>query len=262
MVKHRRFTLTILLVLYCFSLITCPGSANMGGYIVESAPPGMDPGTPLETVKVPVWEYSPQDAAVILALLVSPLLLFPVELLFTLKLYVYLGYRKIAKKNVLDNPSRSTIFHYIQGSPGTDFMEISVETGVSPNSLRYHLAVLKLTNKVTMLETSRNTRYYENSGSYPVMAQKVLKYLHNKPARTLLKLIKENPNLSRVQLEIALGVSGAGVNWHMHQLSEDGILVIRKAGRNARYVINNEVIPYLEKYLPLFDSLPEAEGTG
>ena len=84
------------------------------------------------------------------------------------------------------------------------------------------------------------------------MEQKILKYLHNKPTRTLLQLIKENPHLTRVQLEIAIGISGAGVNWHMHRLSDDGILTIRKDGRTAQYVLNSTVIPHLEKYLPLY----------
>jgi predicted transcriptional regulator len=261
MIRRRDFVLASLFALYCFSSITCPGVANMGGYTVGPVPPVMDPGTPLETVKVPVWEYTPRDAATILALSSSSLLLFPVELLFLLKLFTYLGFRKIRKNNVLDNPSRSAIFHYIQESPGTDFTEISRETGVSENSLRYHIAVLKLMNKVTMLETTRNARYYENAGSYPEMEQKVLKYLHNKPTRALLRLIKENPNLTRVQLELAMEMSGAGVNWHMNRLSEDGLLSIRKAGRIAQYEINNEVMPYLEKHLDQLDSLPEAEGT-
>jgi predicted transcriptional regulator len=107
-------------------------------------------------------------------------------------------------------------------------------------------------NKVTMLETSRNTRYFENSGLYSAMERKVLKYLHNTPTRTLLQLLMVNPDLTRVQIEIALGISGAGVNWHMHRLSDDGLLVIRKVGRTARYELNSDIIPYLEKYLPLY----------
>ena len=146
----------------------------------------------------------------ILALSFSPVLLFPLELLFIAKLFAYLGFRRIQRKNLLDNPSRNEIFHYIRKSPGTDFTEISRNTGVSPNSLRYHLAVLKIMNKVTMLETTRNTRYFENSGVYPAMEQKVLKYLRNRPTRTLLTLIRNNPNLTRAQLKVALGISGAG----------------------------------------------------
>ena len=261
MITRRSSCLFILLALYCFSLAACPVLADMGGYTVQPVPPGMAPGTPFETVKVPEQDYTPQDYAIIFALSVSPLLLCPVELLFLFKIYAFLGFRRILRKNVLDHPSRSVILQFIHNSPGTDFSEISRETGVPQNSLRYHLAILKLNHKVTVLETSRNTRYYENSGRYSVTEQKILKYLHNTPTRTLLKLIKENPSLTRVQLENALRISGAGVNWHMHRLSDDGVLAIRKEGRNARYEINHEVLPYLEKYLPLFEASADTKGT-
>jgi len=162
------------------------------------------------------------------------------------------GYRKIAKNNVLDNPSRSAIYQFIRKTPGTDFSEISRKTGVTPNSLRYHLAILKIMNKVTILKTTRNTRYFENSGSYSGTEQVVLKYLHNKPTRILLQLLMNNPYLTRAQIERTMGVSGAGVNWHMNRLSDDGLLTIRKDGRYARYEINAEVVPHLEKYLQLY----------
>lgn len=254
MKQRRNFIIITLLALYCFSLCVCPVLANMGGYTVEPVSPGMVTGTPVETVKVPVWEYTPQDVAIILALSISPILLVPLEWIFILKVFLVLGFRKIQRNNVLDSPSRSVIFHYIQNSPGTNFTEIAKETGISDSSLRYHLAVLRLTNKVTLLDTSRSTRYYENSGEYSPMEQKILKYLHNRSTRTLLCLIYENPVLCRKQLENAMDVSGAAITWHMHRLSDDGILAIKKDGRNARYEINPDAMPCLEKFLPLFES--------
>ncbi len=249
--NKRIYFITAFLLLLGFSSIV-PVSADMGGYTVEPITPDMITGPSQDLVPVQLWELPPRVLAIYSALVITPLLVFPVELFFFLKLFAYLGYRKIVKKNVLDNPSRNAVFRFIRETPGTDFSEISRKTGVTQNSLRYHLAILKLMNKVTMLETSRNTRYFENSSCYSVMEQKVLKYLHNTSTRTLLQLIKENPDLSRVQIEIATGVSGAGVNWHIHRLSDDGLLAIRRAGRNARYEINDEIIPYLEKYLPLY----------
>jgi len=170
--------------------------------------------------------------------------------IFSFKLFAWLGYRKIAKTNVLYNPAREVIYHYIRETPGTDLSGISRETGITRNSHRYHLAVLKLTNKVTLLETSRNARYFGNSDGYPAMEQMVLKYLHNKSTRALLNLVKEDPNRTRSDLANAVGISGAGVNWHMQRLSDDGILAIRRMGKNTRYEIRNDVVPYLEKYLP------------
>lgn len=254
------FFLTIFLM-SAFSSIF-PASAIPGGYTVEPATDDMITGPSQDLVHLELWQYPPQALAICLALIFCPLLVFPIEIFFFLKLFAYLGYRKIAKKNVLDCPSRDTIFHFIMKTPGTDFSEISRKTGVSPNSLRYHLAILKLTNKVTVLNTSRNTRYFENSGRYSAMEKKVLKYLHNKPTRILLQHLTENPGLTRGQLETAVGISGAGVNWQMNRLSDDGLLTIRKTGRTARYELTAEAIPYLEKYLPHYDdrSIRNAEN--
>ena len=240
---------SVLVLTLNFSLVISV-SAGAGGYVLQPAMPEMITGPSQELTPVPLWQHPPRVLAIYLVLLLTPVLVFPVELFFLLKLIAGFGIRQIAQKNVLDNPSRSVIFHYIRESPGTDLAEISRETGITQTTLRYHLAVLKLMNKVTLLETNRNCRYYENSSRYPVMEQKVLKYLHNKPTRTLLQLIKENPDMNRIQLESALGVSGAGINWHMHRLSDDGLLAIRKSGRSARYEIPHEVLPVLEKYLP------------
>jgi predicted transcriptional regulator len=250
--NNRGYFITAVFLLLGFSFIIS-ASADSGGYTVEPATPDMITGPPVELVPVQLWELPPRVLAIYAALAISPLLLFPVELLFFIKLFAYFGFRKVANKNVLENPSRNEVFHFIRETPGANFAEISLGTGVSRNSLRYHLAILKLTNKVTILGTSRNKRYFENSGRYPAMEQKVLKFLHNTPTRTLLQLLRKNPDLTRIQMEAALGISGAGVNWHMNRLSDEGLLVIKKVGRHARYEINYEIIPYLEKYLPRYE---------
>lgn len=249
--KNHLFFITALSLLLCiFSIV--PVFAEFGGYTVEPANPDMITGPPQEIVRVGFFDLPPRVMAIYLALLVSPVLIFPVELFFLLKLFAYLGYRRISKRNVLSNQSRDTIYQFIKKTPGADFSEISQETGVNENTLRYHLAILKIMNKVTILDTSRNVRYFENSGSYSAWEQVVLKYLHNKTSRTLLHLLLANPELTRAEIETTIGISGAGVNWHMHRLADDGFLTIRKNGRNARYEISPEIIPYLEKYLPLY----------
>lgn len=245
----RILSITAIFILLGLFLII-PVSADNAGYVVKPATPGMIPEHSRELTLVPLWEHPLRALVINLALFLSPLLAYSIELFFFLKLFTGLGFRRIAKKNVLDNSARSAIYHYIRETPGTDFSEISRETGIAQNSLRYHLAVLKLMNKVTLLETSRNARYFENSDAYPVMEQMVLKYLHNKPTRALLSLVREDPNRTRTDLATATGISGAGVNWQMQRLSDDGILAIRREGKNTRYEIRNDVVPYLEKYLP------------
>lgn len=244
-------SITAIFLLFILSLIILV-SADNGGYEVRPASSDMIVGPPQEFSLIPLWENSPRTLVIFQALFLFPLFVYPIEVFFSLKLFAWLGFRKIAKKNVLANSARSTIFHYIRETPGTDFSEISRETGITQNSLRYHLAVLRLMNKITLLETSRNARYFENSDAYPVREQMILKYLHNRPTRALLNLVKEDPNRTRSDLATAIGISGAGVNWHMQRLSDDGIIAIRREGKNTRYEINDDIIPYLEKYHTLY----------
>lgn len=251
-----------LFALGCLLLIVSPAGALPGDYLVEPLPPGAEMGPPADTVKVePPGPVTPVDQVWLFALNNFPDLLTILEILIIVKLGLYLGYRKLQKKNVLENSSRSVIYHYIQESPGADFTEISRETGVHENSLRYHLTVLKVMNKVSVLETSRNTRYYENSEKYPPFEKKVIRYLRNDATRRLLLMVKENPGLSRHELETALHISGAGINWHMHRLSGDGILTVRKDGRYAKYELNPDVIPFLEKHQKETDHEPDSGST-
>jgi len=247
----RILSITAFFLLFIY-LFIIPVSADAGGYIVKPVPSGLNPEHLRELPLVPLCEQPFRALAINLTLFLSPLLIYPIEVFFSLKLFAWLGFRKIAKKNVLANSARSAIFHYIRETPGTDFSEISRETGITQNSLRYHLAVLRLMNKITLLETSRNARYFENSDAYPVREQMILKYLHNRPTRALLNLVKEDPNRTRSDLATAIGISGAGVNWHMQRLSDDGIIAIRREGKNTRYEINDDIIPYLEKYHSLY----------
>lgn len=254
MKKRRSVSPGVLFALCCLSLLSCHGAAAIGGYVVEPGPRDGPLGTPAETRLISPEEYTLEDQVIIFLSANAPFLLWLIPLLFLLKLSLYLGFRKIKRGNVLDNPTRSIIYHYIRESPGADLTGISHETGISENSLRYHLTVLKLMNKVDILETTRNARYYENSGTYPLLEQKVLKHLRNRSTRALIRLVKENPGLSRVQLEAALGLSGAGINWHMHRLSDDGILTIKKEGRNASYDLRPDVIAFLEVHLERYDA--------
>jgi len=248
MLKHRNYLPSLFIILYFCSFIVPVVSANIGGYTVEPITSDMDPGMPLETVKGSVWSLTPLDIATILALSISPLLLFPVELFFFLKIFVYLGYRKIRRINVLDNNARCTVYQCIQDNPGIFFMEISNQTHVKPGTLRYHLGILEVTGKITLLKSRGHSRYFENSGRFSVMEQKIVRFLRNDTERSIFTNLLRNPETTRKDLETCLGISGAAVSWHMNRLREEGVLLINKTGRNARYELSPDARRYLEKY--------------
>jgi predicted transcriptional regulator len=249
MMKCRSLTAALFIGLCFCSFSLSPVSANVGGYTVEPVTVGMDTGTPLETTQDTIWDLTPRDIATILALTLSPTLLFPVELFFLLKMFAYLGYRKIATANALDNDVRESIYTCIRNNPGIHFNALSRETEIKPGTMKYHLSILKLTNKIVFLETAGHTRYFENSGKYSPTEQKVLRFLRSGRERAIFEFLLKDPDMTRGDLEQRLNISGAAVSWHIRRLSDEGILVVRKIGRDARYEINPEARLYIKKYL-------------
>jgi predicted transcriptional regulator len=228
------------------------------GYVVTPATDAdLKDATPVETVQVSFWELPPRVMLLSVILSISPLLVFPVELFFFLKMFSYLGYRKIAAASVLDSPARTVLYDAIVKNPGIFFNELVRITGMKQGTLRYHIAILKLTGKITDLDARGDTRYFENSGRFTVTEQKVLKYLRNSRERSIFEYLMENPAMTRKDLVERLGVSGATVSWYTGRLSDDGLLVVAKVGKNVRYEINSEVRHFLEKYLkPLSGDQP------
>ena len=180
---------------------------------------------------------------------ISPVLLVPLELFFFIQSLTFLGYRKITAGNVLGSPARTLIFETIRANPGIYFNELSRETGLNRGTLRYHLALMRMTGKISTLAMEGDIRYFENSGRFSETEQKVLKYLRNDKERAIFAHLMDNPETTRGDLETMLGISGAAVTWHTNRLCNAGMLTVARSGKTARYLIDPDARTYLEKYL-------------
>lgn len=244
-----RFLVFFILLSFCSLLVGHAGAENLGGYVVSPVPPGMDPGTPFETKEVSFWELPLQVILLSLALSVSPLLEVVTQAVLFTKFYLYLGYRKVARKNLFFNDTREQVYQCIQENPGIFFNEIVRKTGVKRGTLRYHLILLHTNKKISILESEGNARYFENSGRYSGREMIVLKFIQNTTDRRILLLLMNDPELNRKDLGNKLGISGLMVTWYTKRLSDAGMISLEKSGKNARYEIPPEVRNYLEKYL-------------
>ncbi len=240
-------TVVCLLVLMAAS----PMSGLFGnGYVVTPATDADIQGlTPGDTVRVSFWDLPPRVMALSVALSISPLLLFPVELFFLLKGIAFLGYRKITAGTVLMSEKRSRIYDTIKANPGIYFNELSQKTGINRGTLRYHLALLRMTGKISALVIEADIRYFENSGKFTETEQKVLKFLRNQKDRAIFEYLINNFATTRHDLETMLGISGAAVTWHMNRLRDAGILTVTRTGKTTRYTLDPEARKYLNKYL-------------
>ena len=80
-------------------LLAAPTAAS-GGYSVALAYGST--GTPVpDLVPISFWDLSWQDMAIVMALLLCPICVIPLEILFASKLLAFLGFRRIARRNIL-----------------------------------------------------------------------------------------------------------------------------------------------------------------
>lgn len=238
-----------ILVSICSLVVGNAGAENFGGYVVSPVPPGTDPGTPLETKEVSFLELPLQVILLSLALSVSPLLELVTQAVLLTKFFLYLGYRKLAGSTLFHNDTREQVYQCIQENPGIFLTAIIRKTGVKRGTLRYHLMVLHASKKISILESEGHTRYYENSGRFSDQEKIILKFVQNKTDCQILSQLMNNTALNRKELGDILGISGMLVSWYMKRLSDAGIIVHTKIGKQTRYEIAPEARDYLEKYL-------------
>ena len=248
MMETRNIRSIFLISTLIFLVLTQPCVAATK-YVVEPvAHPDQITAPPVDPVPVSFWSLSLREMAIFLALMISPLLLFPVELLFMLRIFTVLGYRKIEQNAILYNNNRRIIFEAVQSNPGIYFNDLGRVTGVNRGTLKYHLIILKLNRKISTLSTGGTERYFENNGDYSDIERILFQHLREETPRKILEIVLEKPDISQKEIVGFVGISGPSVSWHMAALSREGIITIQKTGRQARYRLSMAADPVLRKY--------------
>ncbi|MBP2146709.1 putative transcriptional regulator [Methanofollis sp. W23] len=205
-----------------------------GAYTVTSGydhPPTGDPITPVE---VAPWELP-------LYVLVYSLCLAPLDLFtWSSGAWFFLRTRQ-AGSALLDHPVRGAIYRCIRACPGIHLRALSATTGTPMGTLRYHLGLLHQHHKVTVLQEDGRLMFYENSGTYSLTQQRLLKHLRNPTTRQILCVVLSHPGMSRKEVAGVVGISGPAVHWHMKKLEEDGFVGEERSGRTTRYFISESV---------------------
>lgn len=254
---HLGIVITVVCILVLMAVVSTPEVSNHG-YVVEPATEeDIAASTPLETTRITFWDLPPRIMLISVITSISPLLVFPVELFFFLKGIAFLGYRKITTSNVLGNPVRLQIYEMIKANPGIYFNELSRKTGFNRGTVRYHLALMSMTGKVSVLTIAAGNRYFENSGKFSETEQKVLNFLRNRRDRAIFEYLVDHFVATRSDLETVLGISGPAVTWHMNRLRDAGLLTVERTGKTIQYTIDPETRKSLGKYLGTSQENPE-----
>ena len=140
-------------------LVAVPfAAANTGGYSATPALAGAVTDHPQDPVPVSFWDLTVREMLLAVALSFCPVLVFPVEIFFFLKLISVLGYRKVEQNAVLYNQNRHKIYETITANPGVKFNALERLTGIKQGTLKYHLLVLGMKRKIVSFGRDRSVR--------------------------------------------------------------------------------------------------------
>jgi Winged helix-turn-helix DNA-binding len=169
--------------------------------------------------------------------------------LFPFSMLLFGGYRRITKKNVLEQDARSTLYRAITNNPGIDVPTLAGITGLNENTLRYHLVKLIANGKVTYLVKPGVIRYFLNQGAYSLYDQVFIHYLWSDTPREIFQLLRCTPGLTRQQISDSLGISGPSVTRQMDHLREDRVVENRFPGRSNHYYLTDEAMTIFEQVI-------------
>ncbi|MFA7694570.1 MAG: winged helix-turn-helix transcriptional regulator [Methanoregula sp.] len=227
----------VALILFIFLACVPAVTADYGGYSVAPGETGAADGQPQDPEPVSFFDLSLREMLIAVALSFCPVLVYPVELFFSLKLLAALGYRKVEKNAILGNRNRRKIFASIAANPGVRFVVLERLTGIKEGTLKYHLLILETKRRIVSFGSGRSLRYFENNGRYNTLEKKVFLHLQNPTTRRILGILAASPEVSRKDIAGIVGIAGPSITWYTKRLSGDGIISTSKKGRAVRYTL-------------------------
>jgi predicted transcriptional regulator len=235
MKKIPAWALSLLFFLF---LAAVPSAAIITrGYSVGPAPGRAVAGPPQDPVPISFWDLMPREMLLAVALTLFPLLVYPVELLFLVKIFLVLGYRKVEQYALSFNQNRQKICETIKANPGVRFNVLERMTAIKEGTLKYHLLMLIAKRRIVAFGNGGSIRYFENNGRYSDLEKKVILHLRDPTSRRILAILSSSPYVSRKEIARTVGIAGPSVSWHTKKLAEDGIITTKREGKLVRYIL-------------------------
>jgi predicted transcriptional regulator len=178
------------------------------------------------------------------------------------------GIKRIIRNNVCDNENRKTIYDLILLHSGIDHAELLKRTGLNKETLRYHLAILTSTHKVSAVRDGGTLYYFENNGAFAVPEdRKIAIHMRSGTTRTILELLERRPGVHQGEMAGILRVTAPTIIWHIRKLSRDGLVQEKRQGKTIRYTLSLNGFMALGKFRnrtpAIFTTLPDpAVSTG
>lgn len=206
-----------------------------------------EPGTPAagemvqETDPIPLWLF-------LLLCMFPPLTVAPLETLLPLKAVGYLGYKRICRENVLENPRRLEILNFIKVNPGLHFRELLRKMSVARGTLDYHVKRMESDGLLKTIPERGRIHYFTADSQYSTEEETLIIAMENDSLRRIVVQIYQNQGARTDELAERSGFSKATVYLHVKHLENLGIVRSERVGRYVWYTLTDNYAHVLMKY--------------
>jgi len=138
-------------------------------------------------------------------------------------------YSKIQGDAILDKYIRGKIHGYICANPGSHYSLIKQDLDVHNGTLTHHLTMLEKSGFVCSSSDGFYKRFYPSKMPIPQG-----KFYPNPLQTSMLTVIDKHPGISQSDLAREMNLRRQIVNYHIHILSDFGIVDVRKDGKASR----------------------------
>ena len=188
----------------------------------------------IETTEISYWQF--------LLWLAFVQVSSAVDLLYLTKpIFALAGLRKLGNNN------RSGVYTYIQTKPGAYISEIEEELGLARGTVKRHVHILRVMNKIESYKDGGKIRYFAAT-TYSEEEKRVISALQNANNKRIISEIKNGKCSTNIDLAREFGVSRATISWYVKNLKETGLIKETKRGRNIIYKIDTSYKTLVKRY--------------
>ncbi len=140
-------------------------------------------------------------------------------------------------KKLRDTEKSNVVLGFISKKPGSTMSGISKGTGISRDTVKYHVYNLISIGRVNMERIGKYSMLFLKKYKRERKARKVLVHLNIATRRKMVNAIMESSGVTNVELAQRLNLDKSTIHWHIDKLIRDGIVVFEKEGIYKKYYL-------------------------
>ena len=153
-------------------------------------------------------------------------------------------------QDMLDNPTRHSIFNYVLGNPGCTPAEITAKQRMKHGTVKYHLQMLEAEGMIVLRRMGKFTRLFRSASGNSDLERTVASYLRNETSGKLLKTIGDNPGVTNQWLAETFRLDKSSVHWHIERFLRDNLVWFEQSGRFKKYYLDEGARAAVAKFKP------------